>query len=346
MSGVPYASREAVMSALDVKASAYTAGDVDRAILSGSSNVEALCHRRFYPLLTTKYWEYPNPQEQASRLYFDDNEFITVTSFTSGGSVVPPAGYYLEPANSGPPYSWLEINRGSNYALTAGPLTAQRSLALTGLAGYDLNEEPSGTLTAAVVSASATTVQVSGATPGVGSLLRVDTERMQVTEKSFVTSAQTGSLTANLNANTLTVADGTAFTLRETLLIDAERLLVVDIAGNNLIVKRAQGGSVLAAHTTATVFYARQLTVQRGALGTTAATHLISAPVVRHVYPYLVEELAMAYAISRLLGESAGYAREIGQGGSERSGTIRRDISDIAAECYAAHGRMVRFRTV
>jgi hypothetical protein len=345
MPGVPYTSREAVMSALDVKASAYTSGDVDRAILSGSSNVESLCHRRFYPTLTTKYWEYPNAQEQASRLYFDDNEFISVTSFSSGGAVVPASGYYLEPANSGPPYSWLEINRGSNYALTAGPLTAQRSLALTGLVGYDLNEQDEGVLVAAVVSTTATTITASRGV-GVGRLLRIDSERMLVTEKSFVTSGQTGSLTANLNANTLTVADGTQFSLRETLLIDAERLLVVDIAGNNLIVKRAQSGSVLAAHTTAAIFYARLLTVTRGALGTAAATHLISAPVVRHVYPYLVEELTTAYAISRLLGESAGYARLVGTGGSERNGVLNRDISDIAQECLAAHGRMVRFRTV
>jgi hypothetical protein len=274
--GVFYASRETVMDALDVKASAYTSGQVDRAIDSGSRDVEGLTNRIFYPLLATKSWPYPNTQGESFKLWLDGNELVSVTSFTSGGVTVPSTDYYLEPQAYGPPYDSVEINRGTSSALT--------------------------------------TVQ----TP----------------------------LTANLNNNTLAVTDGTQFSLRESLLIDAERVLVVDIAGNNLIIKRAQQGSTLAAHTGSTIYWHRQLTVTRGALGTSAASHAISATVVRHVVPSLVEQLTVAYALTRLLGEGSGYARQIGSGSSERAGTMRQDITSLEASVIRAHGRLARQRAV
>jgi hypothetical protein len=137
-----------------------------------------------------------------------------------------------------------------------------------------------------------------------------------VTGRSWVTSAQTGSLTASVGDRTLAVATGSAYNVGETLLIDAERLLIEDIAGNNLIVKRAQNGSVLAVHSTATVYVSRVLTVARGLLGTTAATHLISTAITALDAPGLVRQLTIAEAINLLLQESGGFSRDVGAGES------------------------------
>jgi hypothetical protein len=280
-------------------------------------------------------------------VWLDGNELASVTTFTSGGVSVPSTDYYLEPQAYGPPYDSIEINRGTSSALTSASGGPQRSLSITGVfMGCALEETSAGTLSASLTS-SATSLTASQPI-GVGRVLRVDSERMLVTEKTFVTSAQTVQtpLTANLNNNTLAVTDGTQFSLRESLLIDAERVLVVDIAGNNLIIKRAQQGSTLAAHTGSTIYWHRQLTVTRGALGTTAASHALSATVVRHVVPPLVEELTVAYALARLLGESSGYSRQVGSGSAETSGTLRLDITNLEASVMRAHGRLARTRAV
>lgn len=344
MAGVFYTSREVVLDALDVKASAYSSGQVDRAIDSASRAVEALTRRIFYPLTATRSYPFPGVQDESWTLWLDGNDLASLTTFTSGGVTVPASDYYLEPNEYGPPYDRVEINRGSSSALTSGPFTPQRSLALTGVwCGCPLDETSEGTLVGTITN-SATSL-VASRPVGVGRILRIDSERMIVTERTFVTSGQTGTLTANLNANTLTVADGTQFNPRESLLIDAERVLVVDIAGNNLIVKRAQQGSTLAAHSAATIFWARQLTVTRAALGTTAAAHTTAAPVVRHTVPGLVEELATAYALDRTLQESAGYARVIGSGDNQRNASGR-GIANLEDRVRKAHGRMARWRAV
>lgn len=348
-SGVSYTSRETVMDALDVKASAYSSGEIDEAILSSSENVESLCRRSFAPILATRYWPYPNvAQNEAWTLWLDGSEILSINTLTSGnGTVIPSSGYYLEPNQYGPPYNRIEINRGSSYAFAGGPSGPQRSIGVYGLFGYNNDEKAEGTLAATISNASSTTITASQ-NIGVGRLLRIDSERMIVTEKDFIDSTQTVQtpLTANLNNNTVVVTNGSAFNKRETLLIDAERMLVVDIAGNNLIVKRAWSGSTLAAHTASAIYYARQLTVTRGALGTTAATHSSGASIVRYKPPALVEQLTVAYSLQRHLGERIGYAREAGSGQGSQSGTSRYNIEQLENDCISAHGRMARQRAI
>lgn len=350
-SGVSYTSRETVMDALDVKASAYTSGEIDEAILSASENVDGLCRRSssFAPVLATKYWPYPNvAQSEAWTLWLDGSELISLTTLTSGnGTIIPASGYYLEPNQYGPPYDRIEINRGSSYAFSGGPSGPQRSIAAYGLYGYQNDEKSEGVLAASIADTTTTSVTVAR-NIGVGRLLRIDSERLFVTEKDFITSGQTVQtpLTANLNNNTLVVSDGTAFSKRESLLIDAERVLIVDIAGNNLIIKRAQQGSTLAAHSGSTIYYARLLTVQRGVLGTTASSHSNGATVVRWKAPALVEQLTVAYAVMRHLGERSGYAREVGSGQGTQSSSRLYNIEQLENDCISAHGRLARQRAV
>lgn len=354
MSGVWYATREDVMRALDSKETARNSGQIDRALESAARGVEALCHRRFYPETDTRYFDWPNGQyARPWRLWLDDHEVISVTTLSSGGTTIVAADYFLEPNRSGPPYNRLEIDLDSNAAFSSGD-THQRAISITGLFGYSNNETTVGTTTAAVSSTTATTVAVNGAASallGVGSVLRIDSERILVTGRTQLDTSQNvggAGLTAQANSVSLTVTDGTAFAIDEILLVESERLLVVDIAGNTLTVKRSWDGSVLAAHAAGVDIYApRTLTVTRGALGTTAATHSSGTSVVRWDPPGPVRQLAIAEAINTLTLESVGYSLVLrsGETGSERN-RDQRGLAALRDQVYTSHGRKARTRAV
>lgn len=350
MTGAPvYATREMTMDALDTKVSAYQSFRIDRALEGASRDVESLCHRIFYPLTATKSWPWPNDQNETFTLWLDANEISSLTTLTSGGTTIPAAGYYLEPNAYGPPYDRIEINRGANYSFSAASGGPQRSITASGVfMGCALSEEQAGT--AGAVNASVTSFTLTPAAYvsllGVGSILRIDSERLLITERAWTASGQTGSLTASVADQVLTVSDSSVFMPRETLLIDGEMLSVLALASSTtLLVKRAVQGSVLAAHVTASISWSRTFIVQRGALGTTAASHSASAPVWRYQVPGLIEQLTIAYALDRGLQEVTGYARVVGSGDTQfpESG---RGIMRLEKRVRAAHGRMARFRSV
>lgn len=275
-----------------------------------------------------------------------------LTTLTSGGVTIPSTDYFLEPNRSGPPFNRLEIDLDSSAAYGGGD-THQRNIAVTGLWGYRNTETAVGAL-AEALDASETAVDVNGAAAaalGVGSILRVDSERMLVTGRRMLDTGQNvggSGLTAQANSVTVTVADGTAFAVDEILLIESERMLIVDIAGNNLTVIRAWDGSVLAAHAAAVDIYAaRTLTVRRGALGTTAATHSTATSVVRWEPPGLVRDLVIAEVINRVTNEQAGYARTRRTSGglsSNDQAKTARDLPMLREQTYSACGRKARLR--
>lgn len=353
--GVWYATREDVMRALDSKLTARNAGQVDRALESASRDVEALCHRRFYPETATRSFDWPSSQgARPWRLWLDDCELISVTTLTSGGTSIAASDFFLEPNRSGPPYSRIEIDLDSSAAFGGGD-THQRAITVTGLWGYRDDETAAGTLTAAVSSTTVTTLSVTGAAAaalGVGSVLRVDSERLLVTGRAMADTGQNvggSGLTAQANSVTVAVSDGTAFAVDEVLLVDSERLLVVDIAGNQLTVKRAWDGSVLSAHSAGADIYAsRTLTIARGALGTTAATHSNGATVHRWDPPGPVRDLAIAESVTQLTSETAGYARtrKSGEGGTSERSMDATALAGLRERVYVSHGRKGRVRSV
>lgn len=340
-----YTTRERVMAAPDIKASAYAAAAVDTACDAASRRIERLCHRIFYPAVDTRYFDWPNDQDaRFGRLWLDQHELISLTSLASpSGTAISTANVLLEPNGGGPPYTRLDLNRGTSAAFSMGN-TSQQAIVVTGVFGYRNDEESAGTLAASPSSSSAT-IGVSGALFGVGDLLRIEDERLIVTGRSWSTSAQTGTLASSNAAQTLAVSDGTAFVAGEELLLDGERVLVQDISGNNLTVRRAWSGTTLAAHTGATIYYSRTLTVARGACGTTAAGHGISTAVYRWVPPSGVRQLATAYAIDQFFQEGAGYARTIGSGENERA-MSGRAIVNLEDAVYGQYGRKARTRAV
>jgi hypothetical protein len=346
-----YASRELLKASLDVKETARNNTQVDLAIQAASRVVEGQLNRRFYPIDGTKYFAWPNNQYAAPwRLWLDNWELAaTPTAVTSGGVTIPLNQCFFEPVNAGPPYTSLELNRSTSATFGNGP-TPQRDVAITGPYGFSLDAAPAGTLAAAVTDTTGTAVTVAnGAAAGVGDVIVIGTERMLLCDKATATTGQvqqgSGLSTASGADVTLAVANGTVILAGETLQLDSERLLAVDVTGNNVTVKRGWDGTVPAPHFAATVYALRLWTVTRGGFGTTAATHLINAAVSRYTPPGLVVQLALAEAENNLLQGQSGYARTVGSADNMRP-VSGQALADIRKQAVAAYGRRARRRTV
>ena len=314
----PYATREAVR---DASGSSFLSSQVDRALYQASRAIDAKLNRKFYPELTTKFFDTPRPFGRTWRLWLEgDAKLIDITSVTSGGTALASNEYFLEPANEGPPYNSIEINRALSGSFNTGS-TFQRNVEVVGLWGYQNDELSLGTITSSP-SASDTTISTSNPV-AVGSLLRIGSERLLVTENSFVDTTNDVTLTARSNDQTFAVSDGTEFFLQEVLSIGAELVRITKIVGNDLTVDRAVLGSTLAAHTSENVLAIRSVTASRGVLGTTATSHTSGAAVALWRPPSLVENLCIAEALHTINQELSGYARVAGAGENQREVTGR-----------------------
>lgn len=343
---VAYCTRETVANVMDQSNLVRLNRRIDDAIVAGARDVEGVCHRRFYPISGTRYLDPLWVSGDTMWVNTQDYEILSLASLTVNGSaLVAGTDYFLEwPGGDGPPYTAIRKIRDSG---TAWP-TTQRDIVAVGVFGGSNGTADAGTL-AAQITAGATTMTVSDASlVGVGDLVTVDSERVAVTEKALATTTATltGNVTADESVTTVPVSSGALVHKGEVITVGSERMFVEDVAGNNLIVTRAEQGSVLAAHSTSDVVYAPRLcTITRGATGTTAATHLTSAALLRNRAPALASELNVAYAINNLVQSSSGYARVAGTGDNRRESGGTGVVASIAAleeACRSAHGRQGR----
>jgi len=341
--GIWYTTREKVKARLDISATARIDALVDDAIDAASAPIEGCLHRRFYPELATRYFDWPNYQyARTFRLWLESSEAISLSQLVSGGVTILASDYFLRRSDGldEPPYDSIEIDLASSAAFGSGS-THQRSIAATGLFGFDDTSAPAGALAEALDSSETAVDVTNAALVGVGNIVKCESERMIVTDRAQLDTGQDliGTIAADKAVVSLTVADGTALHVGETLLLDSERMQVIDIAGNVLTVKRAVDGSVLAAHTNSSIYAPRALTVTRGALGTTAAAHADTTALTRYVVPAAVDAWARALAIDTLLQESSGYARMVGSGDNEREASGRA-LKIAAQRAEAQYGRV------
>jgi hypothetical protein len=314
------------------------------AIAASTSSIERdQMHRRFYPQLGTRAFNWPghvDPNSGSRTLPLGQDELVSYTEIRVDGVVVDPAHITLVPANDGPPYGAVEFDS------TITATTVRRAVEIDGLYGYRVVEEAIGTLSGSLAAGAAATASVSWTTArfGAGDLLRIDDERLIIAERTMVDSTQNlggAGLTVANNDVTVPVTTGTGFAVGEIILIDSERMLIVDIAGNNLTVKRQWDGSVLAAHATnADIYTLTGVELARGQLGTTDAGHNSGATIYRFVWPDLVNQLCIAESVVGLIQESSGYGRKVGSGDNERPAPGE-GLEDLRRRAYEAHGRKV-----
>lgn len=341
---VGYCSRERVKNAIDVKDSARANAQIDRLIKAGARAVDKLCHRSFFPWYGTRRFDWPDPESPTSwRVWLYGTGLIQLDAATTGGLALDVAEVLLYP-DDGPPYDRVEISQAGSAGFETGN-TSQQSLTLTGLWGYTDDEETAGTL-AEDLDISETGIDVANsALIGVGDLLRVDTERMTVTEKTALTTGLTITVALTAQMNNVAVAlsgSAGAPVAGEMIVIDGERMLVRESIGTTTYVTRAADGTPLATHAIgATVYAYRTLTVRRAALGTSAATHTNGTALVRWVPPDPVEALNVAEALVLIAQENSAYARVIGQGENQREARGA-GLAQLRRDVYGAYGKLGR----
>ncbi|MGW1463844.1 hypothetical protein ACWCPT_05750 [Streptomyces sp. NPDC002308] len=343
-----YATREDVASALDFKQTARATAQIDRALMAASRGVDGLCRRVFYPEQANRSWDWPNGQTARPwRLWLDASDLLSVTEVTTGGETVPADAVLLEPQRYGPPYNQVQIDTSISSGWIGGD-TAQRSISITGTYGYTDDHAAAGPVPDGIdgTSTTLTVGPAASAEIGVGNLLRLGAERVLVTGRALAATGQT--LTTDIDGQAKTtavrVSDGGKFAAGETILVGGERMHVVDIAEDTLVVRRAWDGSALAAHVVgAPVFAPRALAVVRGALGSEATAHPGGTAVDRWEPPALVHQLALGEAINTVLQEQAGWFRTVQ--GSSREATLAA-LDRLRTQTYDTHGRKARLRGV
>lgn len=351
VSAANYCTREQVADAIDVRSTARANSRIDRACASAVDSVDALLLRGtggFLPTTATRYFNWPERDSGGSwRLWLDENGLISVTSVVAGGVTIAAANYLLEPNTSGPPYTRLELLRSANVSFGGGS-TPQRQIVITGDYGVRDERETAGTLSGGIGGTDVVLQLSSGALVGVGDLLLIGTERLVIGGRGWVDTTKDlgGDIEALSSAVTLTIASS-GLTAGERILIDAESMLVTDVAGSTVVAQRAADGTVLASHSTgASVYASRSFTVTRGCRGTAAAAHSDAATVEVYRTPAIINELAIGEAVSGLLQATAGYARTIEASDGSSREVLGRGLTDLRKRAAIAYGRQMRTAAV
>lgn len=354
--GVTYATRGQVSDSLEANTSARSNRLIDRRLGSASRFVEGLCKRRFYPERLVIKADYPDYSYADSwRYWLEGNELVSVESVVAGGVTLDPSDYFLsrEDGRTEPPYDSLQLRVGSGSVFQSGT-SFQQATVITGKGGWnDTSTANSGGTLSGGINSSVTSIVVNPASGlfavDAGALALIGSEYLIVVERTF--SAVIGQTLQSTvedakSETTIAVGNGTVFAVGEVINIDGELMLIETIAGNNLIVERAYWGTVLEDHTSgAQIYGSRTFQVVRGAIGSTAASHSNADPVYVHEFPEGINELTIAEAVVLLEQNSAGYASEMGSGGSARE-TPKTGLDDLRQTVREAYGRVSRLGAI
>lgn len=318
-----YCTREQVKRAGNINGSSFDSR-IDRIIEGVSRDFDKATRRFFIPKTETRTYRWPPHQPSRSYILWLDQGLISVTTLQakaqdSSPTTISSSDFFLEPANTGPPYNRIEIDLSSTSAFEAGD-TSQRSISVAGLWGYGNDTRSAGTVASGLdSSASATSFVCSdGSLIDAGHSLLIESEQIFVTERTnaqVATETITSDVAANAATVTIPVDTGSNFNVGEVILINSERMLIESISSNDLTVIRAYDGSTLAAHSSADEVHAfRTLTIERGVNGTTAATHADSTAISVYEPPFDVVSYCVADSLARFAQESAQWGRQVGTG--------------------------------
>lgn len=338
MTRIWYASEQDVKRSADIPSTADLDDNIARALDEGSQAVDDLCRRYFYPISTVHYFPWPQDINQPSNtLYLNKHGLIELDELTNGdGAIIPPSQYDLGPKQYGPPFTKITV-AGS---FSTNAMFPDRSIRGEGTYGYQIDEK---TVTQTINQLTGTSVTlVDGSAVGVGSLIRIGTERLVVAAKGgWVDSENVAAiiLEAKKSADRFTVTDGAAFHVGEEILMDSEVMRIQRIAGNRLIVKRAVDGSVLEEHSTDEVLVDRHIRVERSVLGSSAFDTAADADVHLFKFPPRVSQLARAEALTIMGFDIASYATSTGQGDADIKHSTK-PLEDLRNKVFQQYGRM------
>jgi hypothetical protein len=320
-----YTTREAVKRAVRSNGNENDEA-IDRLIEAASRDVDNATHRWFIPKTQTRTFRWPGNYGRGDTLWMDA-DLISVTTLQtkaqdSSPTTISSSDYFLEPANTAPPYNRIEIDISSTASFEGGD-TPQRSISVAGSWGFSNDTVSTGTVASGLSSDAAATEFVcsnGSLTSGVnvGDTLLVESEQLFVTEKAAAALASiqlNGALTADKSENLIVDGGTHGINNGEIIRVDSEEMFVRGSTTTTLTVERAYNGTTLASHSDDTAVHIfRTLTVTRGVNGTTGATHADSTAISVYRPPAPVRELAQAIAIAAYTQEAAAYGRAIGVG--------------------------------
>jgi len=172
-------------------------------LIWSSRLIDRRCHRRFYPRIETRHFDY----QDTLRLFVDD-DLLAVETLTVDDSTIANTEWLLYPLTQYPK-AWIEIKHNSTSLFTYSG-TPQDCIQVTGTWGYHddwdnawvdsqdtVQDDPLTNAATSLTVADADGVDINGLTPrfSVGSLLKIEDEYLVVT-------------TVNTSTNTLTVQRG------------------------------------------------------------------------------------------------------------------------------------------
>lgn len=349
---------------------------MDRALESAADNIDAQLHRKFYPDDGTRRFDWPNFQYETPWTFSLGRQDLVVltqiqspgNSGGSGGVTIPLWQVLLEPVNKkrGFPYTRIELDRSTVAAWGTAP-TPQHSIWATGTWGFGADADQVATLAASVASGDTTVTVSDGSKCGPGDVLILGYgrgvapfpaflgtagavapytgERMICYDRAYVATGLTqtggGCTTDNAADNALAVTGSGALNAGEVVVLDQERMLILQITGGVATVRRGFDGTVLAAHSGAAVYAGRQLSVIRAELGTAAGSYSAPAAVYKHRVPALVRDISIGESVNQALQEGAGYARTVGSGEGQMPAPGV-GLADKWDEAMTAYGRKAR----
>jgi hypothetical protein len=344
-----YCTREDVRNSLEITQGLRTDRLIDSKIASSSRSVEGQLHRPvFAPTLATVKFDWPDYSYSPSwALELDSNEIIELVAVVSNGTDITSSCILRRGDDrSTPPYNRIEIDLSTNAAFAAST-TFQQAVHVTALYGYSNDEEVVGELDATLAGTASATATITWSTAdlGVGDLLHIDSERMIVTDRTWVDSGQTitDPLTASKASVAVNVSSGSAFAAGEIVIVDVERMLIVDVVGNTLSVIRQYDGTVLAAHAdNAPIFALTGVILARAQLGTTIAPHAPAASISRWITPANLREFTKAESIVALEQDASAWNRTAGSGDNAReaSGKALADAREMAIQSLGRKYRL------
>lgn len=336
MTDIAYCTREQVQNALNQAGTRRSAARIDSAIRSAGNVVEGHTRRRWYPTTATRY---PDPRRHITGeiLWLDtiDLEILTCTSFTVDGTALTQGTDFILDPDGAASFTSLRILDTSSAWFSS----LDRGNVLAGDFGSSNTTRDAGQ----VVSLTSNALTVSDSSlVGVGDLLTIGSERMNVVGKTLATTGATvaGAVAASAATRSVTVSDGSLVNEGEMIQIGAESMYVEEITGNVLTVRRAEDGTVLGAHSTSDVVYAgRTFVVERAVTGTTQANHSAGAAISANNPPALVQEAALAFSLVALEQSRSAYGRVLGSGDNQRE-AVGRGLDDIMDDLVERYGRV------
>lgn len=335
-----------------VKAAAGFTGDtldsrILRHIEAIGQELESTWGKWFLPVTEARSYPWPDRNINNAYTLYLDWPLISLTSMTdeNGNSSVNTDNLFLEPANFGPPYNRIEVDRSTSEDFRF-LTTSQRALEVTGQWGYHNRTESAGNLDGALSDTTGTTLALTrGDVVGIGDVLLIDSEAVWITDRTSTDlgrNLSSGVTTKDVTDTTLTLdgAPTDAVRVGEILRIGSEHMRVKTITSTTVFeVEREWDGTTLATHSASDdVYIFRSYTMERGVNGTTAATHTDDTSVSRYVAPPLVVDRVIGEVITILSQEHAHFGRTVGagEGQTEMRG---RGIADVRKRSDAVYKR-------